>query len=219
LTHWRSDVASESIKIVIGGVVLVNSPAGTGNASQTFSLTRFEKGAWLEFFLEYSASNPGAARSNSLEVSSGVFAPSRCFATLVHYSGSPFALSVLPHASNPKAWGSQGQSLLQTVSPDNMDLSKNRERSEIIRPMTVFLNPRDYFGNILPTFPDEHYFHLGSKFTGSEIPFVSEAVSPETFKIVLSVVRPKSRTQHSLFFSRYCRMYRGIRQWRGCLFS
>jgi hypothetical protein len=189
LTHLRSDITSESIKIVIGGVVLLNSPAGTGNASQTFSLVRFEKGVWLEFFLEYSASNPGAARSNSLEVSSGVFVPSRCFATFVHYSGSPFALAVLPHASNPKAWSSQGHSLLQTVSTDNMLLSKNREWSEIIRPMTVFLNPRDYFGNILPTFPDEHYFYLGSKITGSEIPYVSEAVTPETFKIVLSVVR------------------------------
>jgi hypothetical protein len=211
LTHRRYDNASESIKIVIGGVVLLNSPAGTGNSSQTFSLSQFAKGVWLEFFLEYSASNPGAARSNSLEISSGVFVPSRCFATFVHYGGSPFALSVLPHASNPKAWSSQGQSLLQTVFPDNTDLSKNRERSEIIRPMTLFLNPRDYFGNILPTFPDEHYFYLGSKVIGTEIPYVSEAVSLETFKIVLSVVRKKSRTQCS-FFSHYCRMFRGIRQ-------
>ena len=187
LTHSRSNVASESIKIVIGGTVVLNSPAGSGGESQTFSLSQFEKGIWFDFFLEYSASNFAVDRSNSLKFASGVIVPSDFFAVPIHFSGSPYTMSVSPSSSNPKFWLSKGQNALQTVFPLTQDIVYI-SNMDPIRNMTVFVTPRDQFGNALQNFPDKHVFYLGKRVLGQELPYVSEAVLPGFFKILLSVV-------------------------------
>ena len=56
-----------------------------------------------------------------------------------------------------------------------------------LRNMTVFVSPRDQYGNVLPRFPDRHFFYLGSRVLGTELPYVSEAFSDETFKIIFKV--------------------------------
>jgi len=187
LTHSRSNVASESIKIVIGGTVVLNSPAGSGGESQTFSLSQFEKGIWFDFVLEYSASNFAVDRSNSLKFASGVIVPSDFFAVPIHFSGSPYTMSVSPSSSNPKFWLSKGQNALQTVFPLTQDIVYI-SNMDPIRNMTVFVTPRDQFGNALQNFPDKHVFYLGKRVLGQELPYVSEAVLPGFFKILLSVV-------------------------------
>jgi hypothetical protein len=58
-----------------------------------------------------------------------------------------------------------------------------------IRNMTVYVSPKDHFGNIFLKFPDQHFFYLGSIVSGLELPFASEAVNIDTFKIVFSVVK------------------------------
>jgi hypothetical protein len=204
LTHSRANPAFESIKIVIGGITVLDSPAGSGAASQTFSLIQFPIGLWLDFLLEYSAANVAIARTNSLSISSGMYAPSDIFASPFHFRGSPFFLSVAPSLSDPKSWRSEGHNLLQAVSPSHAELSYHRKGAQF-RNMTVVLSPRDRYGNMLLSFPDLHFFYLGTLVQGEELPFAVETHSYGHYRAELSLVSAPSSVTCFVFCLTFCR--------------